>query len=47
MEEIQIPGELAEQILYQAALEKVPVEEIITRAIRKFIEKEGEKDAGK
>lgn len=42
MEEIQIPGELAEQILYQAVLEEVTVEEIVTHAIRKFIEKEGE-----
>lgn len=43
MEEIQIPEELAEMLINQAALEEVPVEEIVTREIRKFIEKEGEK----
>lgn len=43
MEEIQIPEELAEMLINQAALEEVPVEEIVARAIRKFIEKEGEK----
>lgn len=47
MEKIQIPEELAEMLINQAALEEVSVEEIVTRAIRKFIEKEGEKDAGK
>ena len=43
MEKIQIPEELAERLIYQAALEEVPVEEIVIRAVRKFIDKEGEK----
>lgn len=37
--EIEIPEALVEPLLIQAAIEEVPVEEIVTRAIQKFIER--------
>ena len=36
--EIEIPEALVEPLLIQAAIEEVPVEEIVTRAIQKFLE---------
>ena len=37
--EIEIPEALVEPLLIQAAIEEVPVEEIVTRAIQKFMER--------
>ena len=37
--EIEIPETLVEPLLIQAAIEEVPVEEIVTRAILKFLER--------
>ena len=37
--EIEIPETLVEPLLIQAAIEEVPVEEIVTRAIQKFMER--------
>ena len=37
--EIEIPEALVEPLLIQAAIEEVPVEEILTRAIKKLMEK--------
>ena len=37
--EIEIPETLVESLLIQAAIEEVPVEEIVTRAIQKFMER--------
>ncbi len=37
--EIEIPEALVEPLLMQAAIEEVPVEEIVTRAIQKFMER--------
>lgn len=41
--EIEIPEELMELLLLQAAIEEVSVEEIVVRAIQRFMER-GEKD---
>ena len=37
--EIEIPEALVEPLLIQAAIEEVSVEEIVTRAIQKFLER--------
>ena len=37
--EIEIPETLVEPLLIQAAIEEVPVEEIVARAIQKFMER--------
>ena len=37
--EIEIPEALVEPLLIQAAIEEVPVEEIVIRAIQKFMER--------
>ena len=37
--EIEIPEALVEPLLIQAAIEEVPVEEIVTRAIQKLMER--------
>ncbi len=37
--EIEIPEALVEPLLIQAAIEEVPVEEIVRRAIQKFMER--------
>ena len=37
--EIEIPEALVEPLLIQAAIEEVPVEEIVTRASQKFMER--------
>lgn len=36
--EIEIPEPLLEQLLIQAALQEVPVEEIVERTIRNYME---------
>lgn len=41
--EIEIPEELMELLLLQAAIEEVSAEEIVERAIQRFMER-GEKD---
>lgn len=42
--EITIPEPLADMLFHQAAVEEIPLEKIIIRAIRNFIEKEGEEN---
>lgn len=37
--EIEIPEALVEPLLIQAAIEEVPVKEIVTRVIQKFMER--------
>ena len=37
--EIEIPKAMVEPLLIQAAIEEVPVEGIVTRAIQKFMER--------